>query len=67
MSGRPTYPSHIHAIALDIQTPWELAKAAVFLALDESRFVVGAELRVDHGVGNLYGGLAGLTGQPRVR
>lgn len=34
-------------------TPWELAKAAVFLASDESRFVVGTELLVDGGVGNL--------------
>lgn len=33
--------------------PWELAKAAVFLASDESRFVVGTELQVDGGVGNL--------------
>jgi NAD(P)-dependent dehydrogenase (short-subunit alcohol dehydrogenase family) len=34
-------------------TPWELAKAAVFLASDESRFVVGTELLVDGGVGNI--------------
>lgn len=34
-------------------TPWELAKAAVFLASDESTFVVGTELLVDGGVGNL--------------
>lgn len=34
-------------------TPYELAKAAVFLASDESRFMVGAELLVDGGVGNL--------------
>jgi NAD(P)-dependent dehydrogenase (short-subunit alcohol dehydrogenase family) len=34
-------------------TPWELAKAAVFLASDESCFVVGTELQVDGGVGNL--------------
>lgn len=34
-------------------TPWELAKAAVFLASDESSFVVGTELQVDGGVGNL--------------
>lgn len=34
-------------------TPWELAKAAVFLASDESRFVVGTELLVDGGVANL--------------
>lgn len=34
-------------------TPLELAKAAVFLASDESRFVVGTELQVDGGVGNL--------------
>jgi NAD(P)-dependent dehydrogenase (short-subunit alcohol dehydrogenase family) len=33
--------------------PWELAKAAVFLASDESSFVVGTELLVDGGVGNL--------------
>ena len=34
-------------------TVWELAKAAVFLASDESRFVVGTELLVDGGVANL--------------
>ncbi|WP_116365542.1 SDR family oxidoreductase [Parahaliea mediterranea] len=34
-------------------TPWELAKAAVFLASDESRFVVGTELLVDGGVSGL--------------
>ncbi|WP_447407509.1 SDR family oxidoreductase, partial [Clostridium perfringens] len=34
-------------------TPRELAKAAVFLASDESTFVVGTELLVDGGVGNL--------------
>ncbi|MFT4045835.1 MAG: SDR family oxidoreductase [Solimonas sp.] len=34
-------------------TPWELAKAAVFLASDESRFVVGTELLVDGGVSSL--------------
>lgn len=34
-------------------TPLELAKAAVFLASDESGFVVGTELLVDGGVGNL--------------
>lgn len=34
-------------------TPWELAKAAVFLASDESCFVVGTELLVDGGVANL--------------
>ena len=33
--------------------PSELAKAAVFLASDESSFVVGTELLVDGGVGNL--------------
>lgn len=34
-------------------TPRELAKAAVFLASDESSYVVGTELQVDGGVGNL--------------
>ncbi|WP_145515193.1 SDR family oxidoreductase [Yersinia massiliensis] len=34
-------------------TPTELAHAAVFLASDESRFVVGTELRVDGGVTSL--------------
>lgn len=34
-------------------TPTELAKAAVFLASDESAFVVGTELLVDGGVANL--------------
>lgn len=34
-------------------SPWELAKAAVFLASDESGFVVGSELLVDGGVGNV--------------
>ncbi|MFV7759281.1 SDR family oxidoreductase [Shewanella algae] len=34
-------------------TPWEIAKAAVFLASDESRFVIGTELLVDGGVANL--------------
>ena len=34
-------------------TPLELAKAAVFLASDEASFVVGTELLVDGGVGNL--------------
>lgn len=34
-------------------TPLELAKAAVFLAADESRFMVGTELLVDGGVANL--------------
>ncbi len=34
-------------------TPLELAKAAVFLASDESTFVIGTELQVDGGVGNL--------------
>ncbi|CAN5351407.1 SDR family oxidoreductase [soil metagenome] len=33
--------------------PNELAAAAVFLASDESRFMVGAELQMDGGVGNL--------------
>jgi len=34
-------------------TSLELAKAAVFLASDEASFVVGTELLVDGGVGNL--------------
>lgn len=34
-------------------TPIELAHAAVFLAADESRFVVGTELRVDGGLSSL--------------
>lgn len=34
-------------------TPIELAKAAVFLASDESSFVIGTELLVDGGVSNL--------------
>ncbi len=34
-------------------TVWELAKAAVFLASDESGFIVGSELLVDGGVGNI--------------
>lgn len=34
-------------------TTWELAKAAVFLASDESTFVVGTDLLVDGGVANL--------------
>ncbi|EEP95421.1 Short-chain alcohol dehydrogenase-like protein [Yersinia aldovae ATCC 35236] len=34
-------------------TPTELAHAAVFLASDESSFVVGTELRVDGGVSSL--------------
>lgn len=36
-----------------IGTPWELAKAAVFLASDELRFIVGAELLVDGGMVNI--------------
>ncbi|ABC30460.1 short-chain alcohol dehydrogenase-like protein [Hahella chejuensis KCTC 2396] len=34
-------------------TPLELAKAAVFLASDESAYMLGSELLVDGGVGNL--------------
>ncbi|WP_255207784.1 SDR family oxidoreductase [Myxococcus sp. AM009] len=37
-----------------MDTPWELAKAAVFLASDESRFVVGTELLVDGVVANRW-------------
>ncbi|WP_268875795.1 SDR family oxidoreductase [Brucella grignonensis] len=33
--------------------PIELAKATVFLASDESTFVVGSEVQVDGGVSNL--------------
>lgn len=36
-----------------LATPWELARAAVFLASDESRFMLGTELLVDGGVANL--------------
>jgi len=34
-------------------TAWELAKAAVFLASDESSFIVGTDMLVDGGVANL--------------
>lgn len=34
-------------------TPLELAKAAVFLASDESAYMLGSELLIDGGVGNL--------------
>lgn len=34
-------------------TPQELAKAALYLASDESSYVVGSELLVDGGTGNL--------------
>ncbi|KAF1053454.1 MAG: Dihydroanticapsin 7-dehydrogenase [Stenotrophomonas maltophilia] len=34
-------------------SPWELARTAVFLASDESRFMVGTELLVDGGMANL--------------
>nr|CAB3504765.1 unnamed protein product [Digitaria exilis] len=34
-------------------TPTELAKAALYLASDESRYMVGTELLVDGGMGNL--------------
>lgn len=55
-------PKELHAMQAQIRKlvpigrmgePWELAKAAVFLASDESRFVVGTELLVDGGVANL--------------
>ncbi|MCP1628538.1 NAD(P)-dependent dehydrogenase (short-subunit alcohol dehydrogenase family) [Citrobacter amalonaticus] len=34
-------------------TPTELAKAALYLASDESGYTVGTELLVDGGTGNL--------------
>ena len=34
-------------------TPQELANAALYLASDESSYVLGSELRVDGGTGNL--------------
>ncbi|MGJ8581380.1 MAG: SDR family oxidoreductase, partial [Psychromonas sp.] len=34
-------------------TPLEIAKAIVFMASDESSFMLGSELLIDGGVGNL--------------
>lgn len=34
-------------------TPWDIARAAVFLASDESRFMLGSELLIDGGVANI--------------
>lgn len=34
-------------------SPWELAQAAVFMASDESAYMLGSELLIDGGVGNL--------------